>query len=591
MKNILLICLVFLFCVGSVHSATLNSMDKISCQKLLKIAEKKEIEGIYERCGFDNEFLAWYEWAPFVSANGYKKALYELCQRYPEHDYSELYCQKSADLDYAPAYFALAKLALNRGEMNLYENHLNKVIELNDVKGKLSLKTEADLASRQAYEELGKLYYKKQDERTRELSLQYLQVAADLGSASAAHMLGVALSWNLEPEQQVLSEKYLWQAILQGCPAAEENLGLINYLKQGRLHQNDAYTEIEKRSFSCQPSPKTSKKLFMSKKDCDCTQVLSWAESQKNKPFMISNIVANSALLKDKNGMEYSVVKGDKVSEGFVVEEVRPTAVIVRRVNERHILLYRDDIECVDLCVDSDVVSKKKASQLPPYAIIFSEEECQKLARGIETLTNPLKPFKGLPECQLQDWKRWGKQAMDEKRNKHLFLLANYEKSDYVPARVSQMEMLIRTEDARYKDTITNLLDYSTRSMPIDTLSEMKKEQAYCLGAKMYMDGVFKDETQAFTWAKAGADEGYVQSVNMLGVLYAKGFGVPKDKQKAAELFRLADEFSLHLNTDALENLKVIESNADLGKLRYGNCEEIIQHTPVDIERLFDLYK
>lgn len=586
MKHILLSCLFLVSMVYQAQGAVLSSSDKANCQKLLKLAEEKQVDSVYEYCGFDDETIAWYEWAPFVSASGYKKALYELCQRYPEHDYAELYCQKSADLNYPPAFFALAKKAYARGEMNLYENYLNTVIQLNDIKDKTLLTTESDLASRHAYEALAKVYYDKADISSREKALQYLQIAADAGSVSAAHTLGVALFWNKDAQQQALSEKYLWKAILMGCPAAEENLGLMNYLKQGRLYQQDASAEIGKRLFTCQPSPTSGKKLFLDAKDCDCPQVLSWFESQKDKPFLVTQIFTDSALLKDKNGFEHSVSKGDKVIDGYVVEDVRPTAVIVRKVNERHVLLYRDDIACAELCVNPNVIPKRYVSQLPPYMLEFSELECYQLAKGIEALNNPMMPFKGLPECQLQDWEKWGNSALNEKRNKHLFLLANYEQSNYIPAKLAYAQLLMQQADEAYLEKIETLLEEIAKSETTDTLSAVKKEQAFCLASQMYTTHEFKDEASAFNWAKAGADEGYVYSINQLGVFYAMGFGVPEDKQKAMELFNLANEFSDTPFLEALENYQIVKTQSDLKKIQLPSCEEIGQQRLINIQRL-----
>ena len=591
MKHIFLGCILFFTFMSQAQSAVLNATDKQNCLKLLELAEEKQIDSVYDFCGFDDETIAWYEWAPFVSAQGYKKALYELCRRYPEHDYSGLYCQKSADLKYAPAFLRLAENAQEQGQMHLYENHLNSVIQLNDIKGKIKLTTEADFAGRQAYEKLAEIYYKKGDIASKEKALQYWQVSADAGSASASHSLGVALSWNKDPKQQALSEKYLWKAILMGCPAAEENLGLINYLNDGRLYQKDAQNEIEKRMFTCQASEKSGKKLFLDAKDCDCPQVLSWYESQKDKPFIITQIFPDRALLKDKNGFERSVAKGDKVSDGFVVEDIRATAVIVRRVNERHVLLYRDDVACAELCVNPNVIPKRYVSQLPPYTLEFTDAECYQLAKGIENLNNPMSPFKGLPECQLQDWQKWGNSALNEKRNKHLFLLANYEQSNYIPAKVNFAEMLISLADKKYEEKIEALFKDIARLEATDTLSLAKKEQAFCLAGQMYINEPFKNDALAFNWAKAGADEGYAYSVNMLGVLYAIGFGIPADKQKAMDLFKLANEFSDTPFVDALKNYQILKNEAGLNNLQYGNCADIVQKNQIDISELLKVYE
>ena len=48
------------------------------CMRLLEIAELKEADWIYPQCGFDNETIAWYTWAPQVSKAEYPKALYRV---------------------------------------------------------------------------------------------------------------------------------------------------------------------------------------------------------------------------------------------------------------------------------------------------------------------------------------------------------------------------------------------------------------------------------------------------------------------------------------------------------------------------------
>ena len=106
-------------------------------------------------------------------------------------------------------------------------------------------------------------------------------------------------------------------------------------------------------------------------------------------------------------------------------------------------------------------------------------------------------------KCQLQDWQRWGQKALTEKRNKHLFLLANYEKSDYIPARFAQINALLGLTDELYQEVIDNLMSFITRSSATDELAERKQQQAYCLFANMALNE--QDYAFAFSWAKACA--------------------------------------------------------------------------------------
>ena len=124
------------------------------------------------------------------------------------------------------------------------------------------------------------------------------------------------------------------------------------------------------------------------------------------------------------------------------------------------------------------------------------------------------------------------------------------------------------------------------KSVPTDALSLMMKEKASCIRSKMYVDGPFVDAQMAHHVAKNGSDEGYIHSINMLGVLYAKGYGVQQDFEKAKELFELANEISVTPFMDALENLYILKNGLDLKDLKYGNCDEISNPTQLDLQQL-----
>jgi len=72
-------------------------------------------------------------------------------------------------------------------------------------------------------------------------------------------------------------------------------------------------------------------------------------------------------------------------------------------------------------------------------------------------------------------------------------------------------------------------------------MAEMSKEEAeFYKGA--YMAMMTKDYAKAAELCQKGADIGGAESQYMLGDFYLKGLGVPKDKDKAIELFRKAAE-------------------------------------------------
>lgn len=591
MKKIVFLIVFLVLSAPIAWALMLQDNEKIACEKLLRLAEGKQIDKVYDMCSFNDEGVAWYQWAPQMSAEENKKALYELCRRHPTHQYAHLYCQKSADLGYLPALYWLAKEAEGKGDKELYQKYLEQIVEKNTLQGRRRLITTEDFIIRQAHEDLSKIYLELKNDEIRAKGIRYLQMAADSGSPVAAHTLGVLLYWNPSRQQQNFSKRYLWKAISLGCPAAEEDLGLMNYLEHRQIDPNDAKEAIESHLYTCQQSSSSSStnwNQILKVEDCACKEVMEWFSRQRRKPFMISYLFDGNAVLKDPEGREYSVTKGDKVGDGFVVEDVRSGVVIVRKTNERYVLYYRADAQCVELCANPNVIPKRLVKDIPPYELNFTDEECQNLARSIENLNNPLAAFRGLPECQLQDWEKWGEQALAENRNKHLFLLANYEASNYIPATVTLAEKLIDDGIAENAGIIEKLLTKATQDNTVDELSEIKKEQAYCLLTKVYMEAQLYQK--AFSTAKEGFEKGYPESTNMLGVLYAKGLGVEKDLDKAGELFLKAERDAFVPFIEARQNYLTSKSDKEKMEFEYGQCQNIVNPPSVSVEKLLELY-
>jgi uncharacterized protein len=58
----------------------------------------------------------------------------------------------------------------------------------------------------------------------------------------------------------------------------------------------------------------------------------------------------------------------------------------------------------------------------------------------------------------------------------------------------------------------------------------------------MYRRGVSQDNTEALSWYRLAADQGYAAAQFDLGMMYATGEGVPQDYVAAASWYRLAAE-------------------------------------------------
>ncbi len=590
--RIFLCILCFLFFNGSIYAqiaSTKARSDRAKCEELMYVAEKKEMDWLYDACGLDDETEAWRKWAPFFTKNNYRKGMYILCKKYPTHEYSALYCKKSADAGYVPAVYEAAQDDRRAGNYRQYIEKLQRIVDNNSLYGKFVLKTAEDETALKAYQELGFAYLKGvMVERNFAKAYEYLKTAADLGSPEAAHAVAVTLYFGGNNEQKRLADSYWWKAMMQGCPAAEETYGVLQQHLKSQIPQQTAKERIEEKMYSCNASEQKAGIQLKSTQSCDCPAVLAWNKSQSDKPYIIYSITGSTAVLQDKRGNKETVSPMSSTSTGYYVREVRPSAVIITKGTERHVLLKRPDSDCIDICQNPNLGKTRFASSV--YQLQFTPEECQKMAINVEMLDNPSAQFKGLRECQLRDWKTWGQWALDNQRNKLLYVLGNYPKSDYIPSQMEEVERYYNSDRSGDDILVDNLFTYISTKEPVDMLSYWKKEQAYCIRTYSYMMGDKKDDKLAFSWAKAGADLGYPYSINMLGVLYATGKGVPKDTKKAAELFLKAEESVPYPYIDARYNYKLLKTGKNFDSFRYGKCREIIEPLTPSTDEVFNLY-
>jgi hypothetical protein len=77
--------------------------------------------------------------------------------------------------------------------------------------------------------------------------------------------------------------------------------------------------------------------------------------------------------------------------------------------------------------------------------------------------------------------------------------------------------------------------------------------------------GVTKDYEKALEWYRKAAAGGSAMAENNIGIFYLKGLGIPRDRQEAIKWFRQA---AAHGDPDALRNLK------SLGINKYAAGEE-----------------
>ena len=358
----------------------------------------------YDKCGFGNEELVWSKWAGYVSEKKMRRAIYEICVRFPNHDYHKLYCDKAVQLEYPLALIDKGEELINADQFDEGYSYLIKALNTK----LLTSKQEARLL-----EVLAVYYLKKNDER----SLAYLEKAALKGSALANNILGynyyLRRNENLGNDRTAL--EYFWKSVLLDCKKAEENVGLFQLENQGKITYEKALSEMKKGIYSCK---ETTLDQTATKKDtllygCRCKMALDSYQKHMNKSYLLRKIEAKMAVLEDKSGKTISVSEQGNLPNGANVAEVRKTAVIlVYPDKEREILnLYHEDA-CVNFCKDNGIYENltleemrlkidgaKEGIRIQPYHITFTQPECEFIKHYANQFFAPGADYKGKEEC------------------------------------------------------------------------------------------------------------------------------------------------------------------------------------------------
>ena len=204
MKKIIF-CLLFLW-QGMAFANTELAPEK-RCEHLIGIAERKQMDWIYQKCGFDADEKAFDKWGAIVTEKKYKKAMYQLCRLNPNSSYSKLYCEKSAEEGYVPAIVYKAQKEMEDEAPRVAFQTLLGIDEVMPIVPKKGRYTPEEAAALEAYEKLGFFYLQGNTiEANIEKAYRFLKQAADGGRPVAAHTLGILMFWN--PETQADSGKY-----------------------------------------------------------------------------------------------------------------------------------------------------------------------------------------------------------------------------------------------------------------------------------------------------------------------------------------------------------------------------------------------
>ena len=82
--NLLKKCL-FLSALFVPFSGQTQTYAELTCEEIFEKLETGELtdSSLYDKCGFLNEDLVWGKWAGFVSEKKMRRAIYEICIRFP----------------------------------------------------------------------------------------------------------------------------------------------------------------------------------------------------------------------------------------------------------------------------------------------------------------------------------------------------------------------------------------------------------------------------------------------------------------------------------------------------------------------------
>jgi hypothetical protein len=338
--------------------------------------------------------MAWDTWAGWVSQKEYKKALYQLCVRWPHHMYSDLYCEKSANLGYAPAVAEQGHRLMDKGLSKPAEERYARALQI----GGLSDEQEGRVA-----EQLG-LYYldEMRGAYAPAKAVEFLAEASKKRSAVANNVIGYLFYTGEygQPQKDTKAFEYFWRAILLGCPAAEENLGLFHLVRGNQLKRETAQKYMRSLAFSCAGTSSEGTEVLIKPVGCNCEDAKDIVERHKNKPYYLIDVIEDEARLQDRNGKVVSAYAGKRLSDDFVVAEVRKTAVILEKGEQRIILNLLSNMDCVDYCekmtLSDGTVEDVK---IKPYRLTFTPSECRDLLYYAPALVDMRLPFVGKTEC------------------------------------------------------------------------------------------------------------------------------------------------------------------------------------------------
>lgn len=580
-------------------------LNEKECETLVRLNETKNIKDVYTLCGFSDKEKAEGKWERFARKYKLGKALFRLCQRDPENDITFLNCEKSADLNYRPALLFMGDKEFQNG---YYEKALalyKKAFENADTLKKGFVLTEEDEAVAQAAYKLSILYLKK-DFKSYDASkaLSYLKASAALGYKNAEKALGVIYSLGLENEKQdiIKAQELLFKAALKGCPLAEEALALPLQIKAKKIEKEELSHKLGQDLFLCSLNALTTTRALseqpfsrqLTKEECACNSLRELYLQDRQKPYRLMSLSGQSAELLSPLGQIFKVERETVLPSGFVVDEIRKNAIILRRETDRLILVKKENEACFNTCFEN--LGQVQADPTYAYRLSFTPYECRQIAFYADKFMPISESFVGLKECHFEEAKIWQDYFKEKGYAKLLYLQGNID-GDYPLSKLQKAKDLYQEDYKKNVVKISDLLVESSKVVPKEKDTYFAKAEAYCTKALMHMEGAFKDDALAFEWNKQGFLLGYPQSINLLGIQYARGQGVTKDLDFAKQLFKKAGELSPVPFLEAEKNFMLLSDEKEdtaLDSLSYGKCSSVKKQevlTPSKVKEIEKVYQ
>ena len=375
-------------------AAMAQNLSIAACEKLLMAAEDKPDPAIYDDCGFGDANRAWNEWAPWAAAHDMKRALFELCRRYPNHTYGPLYCDKAIKLNFGPALAYSGEQSLNAGKNKEALDYFNRAVKSGDL-------TESERVS--IMEKLGTLYLTKDSEEySPDAGIALLTRAANKRSAMANNALAYLV---YSGEHRVKKDhkkalSFLWKSILLGCKAAEENLGAFHLARQRRILEGDAVYYMSLQAFTCDPFDKESFDDMPT--GCDCNKILEQDDFFRKQPYLYLDLQNNQKIvLQTTAGDTLVVEKTDILPDNTVIQEVKPTLLTLIQNGKKIFINRYHTGNCVNQCLKyANNPPKRRPIKIRPYHLTFTEQECATIDYYAKKLMDTDLPYVGKNECR-----------------------------------------------------------------------------------------------------------------------------------------------------------------------------------------------